>query len=335
MKIRLWHVYREEANGDGGDAGAGAGADGIVTGDGGDPNSNPGSQNYGDNWRDALPSELQESASLKDVKDIGSLAQQFVDLQSHLGNSIRVPSEHASQEDRAKFYEKLQKHAPDLLPRPDRNDTDAMDAFYASMGRPEEASGYEKPEIPEGVNVPDERIQAFQEIAHKHGLNAEQFKGVLGEVLAADQAAYQQQMDGHNQAMDGLKQEWGAAFDDRNGRAVKMLEATGAPADIVQMAKDGMVGANTLKWMYDLSTKFGGEGAPAVQDQGASGRMTPAEAEAQISEIMNNRQHPYWDSHHPEHQSAIKKMLELGKFANPKASTDINDLRSSISISSS
>ena len=296
----------------------------------GDQGGGGGAEQEVANWRDGLSDVLKGSTALADVKDVASLAQQFVDQQSYLGSAIRVPSEDASKEDKQAFYDKVQSHAPNLMPRPVAGDTEQMNALFAAMGRPDESSGYEKVEVPEGISFADDRLEAFQGMAHKHGLSNEQFKGVLGDVLALDAQNMQSMDEAVVTSRQAIEQEWGAVFKDRESQAIAAAEATGAPDAIIQMAKEGKIGGDTLKWMYSLATKIGGSEGSFAKDQGNSnGRMTPADAQAQISDIMNNRKHPYWDSHHPENAAAIKKVVALGAFADPSASTNFDDLRSS------
>lgn len=312
-------MYRAPADGEGGgDEGGGGGED------------KGGAEQEVANWRDGLSDDLKGSSALADVKDIASLAQQFVEQQSYLGNAIRVPSEDASAEDKQKFYDKVQKHAPNLMPRPEAGNQEQLDAVLSALGRPDEATGYESVEVPEGLSFSDDRMTAFRDMAHKHGLTKTQFDGMLKDVLGMDAATQQSMDEAVVTSRQAIEKEWGAVFKDREAQAIAAAEATGAPAAIIEMAKEGKIGGDTLKWMHSLAVKIGGGEGRAIHDDGnSSGRMTPADAKAQISDIMNNRAHPYWDSHHPENAAAIQKVLKLGALADPSASTSFDDLRSS------
>ena len=307
---RIARVMREEEGG--GEAPAGGGAEQEVA-----------------NWRDGLSDDLKSSSALADVKDVSSLAQQFVDQSSFLGSALRVPSEDASVEDKQKFFDKVQKHAPNLMPRPEVGNEDQMNAVLTALGRPDDVTGYEAVDVPEGLNFSDDRLGAFKDMAHKHGLTKDQFKGVLGDVLALDAQSMQSMDEATVTSRLAIEKEWGATFKDRENQAIAAAEATGAPQAIIDMAKEGKIGGDTLKWMHALAEKIGGgEGRTDLDDGNNSGRMTPADAEAQISDMMNNRAHPYWDSHHPDHQAAIQKMMKLAAFADPNASTSFDQLRS-------
>lgn len=307
---KFMHVYMEGAPADGAPAGGAA----------------PAPAPAGD-FLSTLDAEYRESLEKQGIKDVNGLLKNWADQRSYIGNSIRVPSAEAGQEDWNKFYEKLQKQAPDLIPRPNKDKPETIQAVLAALGRPEDVSGYEIPPAPEDFPVDNDRLEALRKLAHENGLTKDQFKGVLSKVLEMDAAAYQQTKQAQQAELDSLKKEWGSAFDERNGRAVKMLELTQAPAGIVEMAKNNQLGADVVSWFYNLSTNFKGEGMNMASDAGGRRAMTPEEASSQISEIYANKNHPFWQSSHPEHGAALKRMIELGKFADPTASTNPNDLR--------
>ncbi len=305
MKFRnMLLKYYNEAGADGADGGGQAATETTTT------------ETTTADWRSSLPEDLKGSESLKSVKDITSLAKQFVDQQAYLGNAIRVPSEHASEADKKAFYDKLIKHAPDLIPRPNRDDPESLNAVLAALGRPDDKTLYEIPEIPAEAKafVPEDRIEAFRDIAHKHGLTKDQFKGVLSEVLAADTASIQAQQESLNQSRAALHREWGAAFDERTAQALKLAEGTGAPAAFVDAIKNGAVNGEALKWLHGMASRMGGN-LNIADDQGGAGKMTPGEAQSRISEIMGNRKHPYWDAGHPDHKRAMETIVELGRLA--------------------
>ncbi|MCP4279101.1 MAG: hypothetical protein GY776_03720, partial [Alteromonas sp.] len=101
---------------------------------------------------------------------------------------------------------------------------------------------------------------------------------------------------------------------------VAALEATGAPESVIELAKAGNVDGQTLKWFHALSQKIGGgEGSNAVADNGGNQVMTPAEASAQLTEIMENRDGPYWNTAHPRHKEIQDKAMRLRKLRAGKA----------------
>ncbi len=275
-----------------------------------------------------LPPEYVEKLTANGIKDVTGLAKQFVDLQTHLGTSIRIPSEHASEEDRAKFIEKLRAHAPNLIPRPDKTDPKAMAEFYRSLGRPEDPTKYPV-EVPDEIKhlVSQDRLSQLQKIAFDQGLSADQFKAMID----ADVNFAKQQADAGKSANEAdkakLKEKWGEAYSRNLGIVANMAQSTGAPQALVDLVKTGDITADVADWLYQLSNQVSTKEGSTYRDSNGSNVMTPSEAQSRIDEIMNNRSHPYWVASHPDHKRAIQTMVELAGYADPTAARDINNLR--------
>lgn len=323
MKInRQWlgQVFRNQEQGAGDGAASGgtpneSGNDNIGNNDAGGDGGNTDSGS--ESWLSAVSEEYRPQLEKNGIKDVGGLAKQFVDLQSHLGNSIRVPGPDAGDEDKAAFYEKIQKHAPDLMPKP--VDDDSKAAIWQSLGKPGEASEYDV-EVPEALSqaIGDERIEQFREIAHKHNLTKDQFQGVVGEILAADAQNYEAAVNAQKEGQNALRTKWGDAYEQRMGEIAGMMEQTGAPESLTKAVQEGNIDAAALEWIHGLHGRMDqDEGQNLSRDQG-QGRLTPDEAENQLQEILNNRQHAYWDAGHPDHQRAIEKVTKLGRAARPQ-----------------
>lgn len=310
MKTKfLRHALMEQQNGDGGT--------------GGGNNQPPAPTPF-----DGVAPEYLDKLTANGIKDVSSLAKQFVDLQAHLGTSIRIPSEHASEEDRAKFIEKLRNHAPNLIPRPDKTDPKAMAEFYRSIGRPEDPTKYPV-EVPEEIKhmVSQERLSQLQKIAFDQGLSADQFKALID----ADIGSTKQQWESTKTAAEAdkakLKEKWGEAYSRNLNIVANMTQSTGAPQVLVDLVKSGEVTSDIADWLYQLSNQVSTKEGSTYRDQNGSSVMTPSEAQARIDEIMGNRNHPYWIPSHPDNKRAIQTMIELSGFADPTAARDINHLR--------
>lgn len=63
---------------------------------------------------------------------------------------------------------------------PGKDEAEEREAFYAALGRPESADGYEMPQVtvPDGYGVKPEFLQGFRETAHRLGLTPEQVAGL-------------------------------------------------------------------------------------------------------------------------------------------------------------
>lgn len=265
-------------------------------------------------WRDVLPDELKNNPSLVTTKDVASLAKQFVDQQTHLGNAVRIPSENASPEDRMAFYNKIIAKVPGLIVRPDMVNDESREVFHKMVGRPDKPEDYK---LIEGLTDND-YTKMLRTAAHKQGLNQAQFTELVSvfPAIAADGQKAAEKADFERK--EAITKEWGAATEKNTAIAVSVAEKTGAPPELVEAIKGGKAGMTTLKWLHGLASSFGGEGAHMSTAQGSSAAMTPAEAVAQIAEIRNNRTHPVWNKRDPQHQIAVQEWAKLHEYANPR-----------------
>lgn len=259
-------------------------------------------------WKQGLPAELQTSPALKDVNDVGSLAKQFVDQQQFIGRSVRVPGEDAGADQMQQFYDDIASKVPGMMVKPNREDPDAMNAFYKTMGRPEEASGYEMPTV-EGAPVDEERAVMLKALAHKYGIGAKEFTGMIGEVLEMDKQGF----EAHNAQIEAtrteLKKEWGEAFDQREQAVLTAAKNSGAPKELVDAIETGKMRGESLKWLFGLMSA-GSETRNFAEQHGVV-RVSPDEAEAQLNEMYDNPEHPIFHKGHPGHKAAMRKVLEL------------------------
>ncbi len=161
-------------------------------------------------WRDELPDDLRDDATVANYKTPGDLAKAYVNLNKTLENRIQVPGEGATPEE--------------------------MGAFYARLGRPDSPDGYEMPgELPDNVTVDDSIAKDWFKAAHEMGLNRQQAaRSVRFQVDAAAAAQRQQAQVAEKAAQASLaelKDEWGAAFDEKTQMAraaMRRLEDGGA-----------------------------------------------------------------------------------------------------------
>lgn len=229
---------------------------------------------------DAIP-ELRDDPSLKDFTDVTTLAKSFRDTKAFVGSSIRPPSENASDADKAEFYTKLQKHAPHLVPLDDTNEA-AQELVWSKLGRPKDPKEYDfKP--PEGVTVDLDGLRA---VAVATGMTKKQFeKAALAAATHAEKSAAQRAAD-----KAALKAEWGAAYDKKLADAADAAAKAEAPEPVVKAIAEGRLPSGELKLWANVAKSIGAEGT-VIGKQGTSqagGALTPAEAEAEISEIMRN-----------------------------------------------
>lgn len=264
-------------------------------------------------WRSTLPEGFGEASFIKGADSPEAALTAINNAASHMGNSIRIPGEDASEDARNDFYGKILEKAPNLMPKPSE---DNMDAFYASIGRPGKPDEYNF-EAPEGREIPDD-FAAFAEAAHKNGLTQDQFRGVLGEILGSAWEGSDAVEAAQAEEMKGLKTEWGQAFDQNIDQVKNFLRLTEAPEGIMDLVENGAMSPTEIQWIHSIATKTASSTELAKQTTTTVPNMlTPGEAQEKISEMLNNSEHPYWNNSDIGHKRAINRMVELQRMANP------------------
>lgn len=261
-------------------------------------------------WKENLSEELRGHKTLADVKDIDGLAQQFIDSQQMIGQSIRIPGPEAGDDAWKAFHGKLVDKVPNLIPTPDPDDKEAMTALYNRMGRPEAPEGYEHPE-----GVDPTTLKDFATAAHELGLTKSQYKGLVDKLSQAGAAKDEKANTDQEQGLRDLKREWGIVYEDNLKMVDSVLKKTDAPQSWKEMAADQKLPPDALKWLYNIGKQLGEEGINWEKDE-TSTRVPPAEAKARIAEIMGDTDGPYWDASHPQHRDYINRVVELQKAAN-------------------
>jgi hypothetical protein len=260
-----------------------------------------------------LPDDLREDPALKDFNDVTALAKSFKDTKTFVGRSIQPPGEAATPEQKAEFYDKLRKHAPNLVPL-DEKDEKAQELVWEKLGRPKDAKEYDFKAPPEAGEF---NLDQLRETAKALGLTKAQFnkmaetalatRGKVADEFKADQTA--------------LKTEWGAAYQEKLDKAATAAAKLGASADVVTAIKAGTMKSGPLKLWDGIAKAIGHEppanGAGGAAGAAGAGALTPAEAEAEISALQNGG--ALYNRQHADHEKAKLRYMKLMEFVAPKA----------------
>lgn len=258
--------------GDGGNAGgaaAGSGSGGAA-GSTLPPAAGAGSANLGDggtgakSWRDGLPDDLKADATLGKYSDVANLAKAHIELQKKFGQKgIFKPGPNASIEE--------------------------IKAFRESLGIPTEADKYDMGKF-EGVNIPPETVKWAQKMGADLGIEPQAFNKLMTEYLKLDasvQAGQKTQAENQMKTnLDGLKKEWGDAYDQNMKKANFAAEKLGGKPMIEALMKAGVHNdPNVIKAFVEAS-KFYRE--DTLREGGISNdRVSPAELDAKISSVQS------------------------------------------------
>ena len=198
----------------------------------------------------------------------------YLSMERYRANSIPIPAEDASPEQRAEYLEKLQKRAPELMVKP--SDEGAAE-FWETMGTPKDAKNYS---LPEGM---DEANTGFANIAHEAHLTDEQYGIVMSAVNKAEMALQSQATEQLKTDVSALHEDWGQAYNDRYSEAYAAARAVGADE---QAFADGTAAPSTVRAYYKIATMLGSEGVNLAGKEVISDRLTPSESRERISEVM-------------------------------------------------
>lgn len=266
-------------------------------------------------WRTALPEDLRESPALKDVKDVAGLAKRFVDTQARVGASIYVPKD-ATPEQRTAALGRVREVFPDLveIPKDPEKRKEAEAAYWDLLGRPKDEAGYKVDgvQFEEGVSFTPEELAAARKQAKEDGLTAAQFAAQLNRAGQARAAALKAQ-----KALNAeLRAEFGAAYDDRMKTIAAVAEATGAPQSLREAIAKGQVDKGTAVYLLNIQKQLGTETREiTTQKRGASGLMTPTEAEAEIPLVISKLSDPKTSA--DEKKRLSDRLVQLERYASP------------------
>jgi hypothetical protein len=264
-----------------------------------------------DGWKDGLPEDIKSSGVLTDITTIDQMATMVVNGRKLQAKQISIPSEDASPEARDTFLKDLQGKIPDLVYVGEGAD---LNVLHDRMGRPKEATGYEMGEIPDPLK---DNFATLAAKAHELGMSGKQMKGISESILGD----YTNNLNLAAGNMETMNQEMKAEFGDAVGfkkeTAAAFAKQLGFDENMINSIEAGNMGVTNMKAFDKLMEGFESAGPRIGDEPGAGGfaHLTPDQAELQLSDIMNNKDHPYWDGSSPAHKAAITKVVELTRAA--------------------
>ena len=252
-------------------------------------------------WIDDVPEDYREEKSLSKYQSVGDLAKGHVHLSRMMGNSVKIPGEDTTDEE--------------------RND------FYTKMGRPETADKYEyeRPDMPEGMHYDGDVETAFKQLAHDQGLSQNQLGSILdwyNKYALDSQIDQKLHMDeAYVKGEAALQKEWGHKGYDRNvAIAQRAMNEFGGP-ELAKLLTEDPRGSHPalIKAFYKMGLKS--QEARPLDSEHDSSFMDVGAALKEI-ENFNKPGHKhykaYWDKNDPKHAEAIAFRDRLFDMAYPE-----------------
>jgi hypothetical protein len=251
-------------------------------------------------WQSTLPEDLRENATLKTIPDVATLAKMAVDQQHFIGLK-RLESPQESWDD-AKWG-----------------------AHYNNLGRPETHDKYEVPEmnLPEGVELKEERVTKAKEAIHKLGLSGKQYQGVMslyGNMLSEDvKSVSDTEATTASEATMKLREEWGDKYDRNSDLASAAMKKFGSP-DFVEWLSTSGQGNNPemVKIFAEIGTNLVED---TVGGTSGSGMTIQPETQAQLDidslKLDEGFQKALTTREHPGHDAALARWRDAFNRAYP------------------
>lgn len=170
---------------------------------------------------------------------------------------------------------------------PKEGDAEAWNAFYARLGRPENAAGYSLP-------VPDGDAGEFAKVAaewmHEAGLTPAQAQLLAGknnEFMQAQLKAAQDQMAiESDRQMTELKAEWGQAYDQNTEIARRAASQFGLTEDMLSGIEDAIGTKQMMQLFNKIGQGLGEHKAQGIGSGDSSFKLSPAAAQERIKQLQ-------------------------------------------------
>src|SRR6056300_1076451 len=246
-------------------------------------------------WKDSISEEFRQDPNIAKFTEIDALAKSYINATRMIGqDKVAVPNNNSTDDQWNEVYDKL--------------------------GRPESADKYKLEVQSETAPLEEGAIKSFAENAHKLGLNNRQAQGILEYYKESmEGSAHQAKIDTETseaQAEQELRKEWGRSYDDNIKRAAQVAKANMNSEILDLTLSDGRrLGDHPeiIKGFANIANlmsedKMIGTG----EDNTTSGRDLGEE----ISKIVNDRDGPYWNKSHPDHDKVVQQVFTLRSMMN-------------------
>jgi len=246
-------------------------------------------------WKEAISEEFRSDPNIEKFTEIDALAKSYINATKMIGqDKVAVPNKNSTEDQWNEVYDKL--------------------------GRPESADKYSLNVKSDIVPMEETSIKQFAENAHKLGLNQKQAEGILDFYKTnMEGMAQQSKVDTETaqaQSAQELRQEWGREFDTNIKKAGALAKAN-MNAEVLDMElKNGMrVGDHPeiIKGFAKIAGMMSEDNMVTTESEQVSSNK---DIESEISSIMNNREGPYWNKQHPDHDKTVQQVYTLREMLN-------------------
>ena len=246
-------------------------------------------------WKDSISQEFREDPNISKFTEIDALAKSYINATRMIGqDKVAVPNQNSTDDQWSEVYDKL--------------------------GRPESPDKYKLDVKSEVVPLDDGTIKSFAENAHKLGLNNKQAQGILeyykNSMEGSEQQARIDTETAQANAEAELRKEWGRSFDENLKKAAGVAKANMDEKILNMELKDGTrLGDHPtiIKGFANIANLMSEDKMiGTAEENSTSGR----DYQSEISSLVNDRDGPYWNKAHPEHDKVVQQVFTLRTMLN-------------------
>src|SRR6056300_1309240 len=241
-------------------------------------------------WKDTISEEFRNDPNISKFTELDALAKSYINATRMIGqDKVAIPNENSTD--------------------------DQWQEVYGKLGRPESPDKYKLEVQSETAPLDDTAIKQFAENAHQLGLNNKQAQGILEFYKNSMEGSIQQaKVDTETaqaNAEQELRKEWGRSYDENIKRAGAIAKAN-MSEDILNMElKDGTrIGdhPSVIKGFANIANLMSEDKLVSTESENVSQGI---DYDSEISKIVNDRDGPYWNKAHPEHDKIVQKVFNL------------------------
>ena len=248
-------------------------------------------------WKEAISEEFRNDPNIEKFTEIDALAKSYINATKMIGqDKVAVPNKNSTEDQWNEVYEKL--------------------------GRPESPDKYALNIKSDVVPIEDTAVKQFAENAHKLGLNNKQAQGVLEFYKnSMEGQAQQAKIDTETaqaQSEQQLRQEWGRDFESNVKKAGALAKANINPEILDMQLKNGMRLGDHPELIKGFAKIAGMMSEDKIVTTESENVNRTSDIESEIATIINNREGPYWNRQHPEHDKMVQQVYTLREMLNSK-----------------
>ena len=248
-------------------------------------------------WKESISEAYRNDPNIEKFTEIDALAKSYINATKMIGqDKVVIPTNNSTEE--------------------------AWNEVYDKLGRPESAEKYSLDAKSEVVNFDEAAIKSFAEQSHKLGLNNKQAQGILEFYKNnMEGTAQQSKIDTETaqaQAEQQLRQEWGRDFEGKVKQAGALAKANINPEVLDMTLSNGTrLGDHPeiIKGFAKIANMMSEDKIVATESENAN---TSKDIEAEISALSNDKNGPYWNRNHPDHDKVVQQVYTLREMLNAK-----------------